>query len=724
MKKGLAALIVGIVLIIGAGVWLIGRPIDLAALLDFLKQNKDGITTLVAILVFVGGLIVGGWGLFRWNIRRKLRDEIATLDVITDPKKLLPRLYGEENDDSPLADHNILYVQRDAKRDVQAEMRDKLHAKRYLLIHGRQGMGKSREAGTLALKLMTEGWRVVRVRSGWLDVPREFPKELGEQRYRILIMLDDLNGLFRLGGQAQSPKIDETMTLGQPSYHDRLLTVLDYFEKACSENEIRVIATARDEADEWRTLGYDERDRLWKRFERYVLTEPKESVVVELLEEETVRAGIKAKREDFKAIARENDGTLKNVVLNLQRLQTENWGLTHENYTPTLSGSWKNVYDRACEQEPAVRYVYDAIDVLRQMQTDLYPFLVEPTARIIWGGNLIQRTWRRWPVHRAVRLLVEQEKVLGVVDGELAPHDGQIEAKPGKAGWKKYAKGIEELATREAKRKPAAMTGSLLGLGSVLYAAKEYEESARVWRVGTTWSTKEARPWFWSDLGVALAELKQAAEAEAAYREAIRLKADYAMAYNNLGALLAKDASRGAEAEAAYREAIRLQPDYATAYYNLGWLLAKDASRGAEAEAAYREAIRLKADDPSNYIGVVLLLRMQAREREAIPLLEKRAALDPQNLNPFLALASVHKKLGHQAESIEYAEKARRLIKPDDWYNLACLESVCGDVEKAFEYLRRALEQEETDRALAWKDPDFEWIRGDPRFEEIVGSSG
>lgn len=35
--------------------------------------------------------------------------------------------------------------------------------------------------------------------------------------------------------------------LGQLSYHDRLLQMLDMFEGMCTESEIRVIATARNE---------------------------------------------------------------------------------------------------------------------------------------------------------------------------------------------------------------------------------------------------------------------------------------------------------------------------------------------------------------------------------------------------------------------------------------------------------------------------------------------
>ena len=58
-------------------------------------------------------------------------------------------------------------------------------------------------------------------------------------------------------------------------------------------------------------------------------------------------------------------------------------------------------------------------------------------------------------------------------------------------------------------------------------------------------------------------------EAIEAYREALRLKPDFADAWNNLGVAYGK-LGRHQEAIEAYREALRLKPDDAAAWYNLG----------------------------------------------------------------------------------------------------------------------------------------------------------
>ena len=61
-------------------------------------------------------------------------------------------------------------------------------------------------------------------------------------------------------------------------------------------------------------------------------------------------------------------------------------------------------------------------------------------------------------------------------------------------------------------------------------------------------------------------------EAIAAYREAIRLKPEFAKAYSAL-VLALKAQGKLDEAIAAYREAIRLEPDNAVAHLNLGGIL-------------------------------------------------------------------------------------------------------------------------------------------------------
>ena len=74
-------------------------------------------------------------------------------------------------------------------------------------------------------------------------------------------------------------------------------------------------------------------------------------------------------------------------------------------------------------------------------------------------------------------------------------------------------------------------------------------------------------------------------------------------------------------------------------------------------------------------------------------------------------------------------EKAAEMLEavhaefPDDatvLYNLACAESMSGRTAEAIDHLRRSVTQGERFRELARTDTDFDPIRGEPGFAEIV----
>ena len=54
-------------------------------------------------------------------------------------------------------------------------------------------------------------------------------------------------------------------------------------------------------------------------------------------------------------------------------------------------------------------------------------------------------------------------------------------------------------------------------------------------------------------------------------------------------------------------------------------------------------------------------------------------------------------------------------------YNVACCESLGGHKDEAIEHLRRAIEGREQFRKLASEDTDFDPIREEPAFKELVG---
>jgi tetratricopeptide (TPR) repeat protein len=70
-------------------------------------------------------------------------------------------------------------------------------------------------------------------------------------------------------------------------------------------------------------------------------------------------------------------------------------------------------------------------------------------------------------------------------------------------------------------------------------------------------------------------------------------------------------------------------------------------------------------------------------------------------------------------------ERSRPLIEahpeyPDLVYNLACCESLAGHKDEAVAHLRQAVERSERARALAKEDSDFDPIRDEPAFKELI----
>ena len=77
-------------------------------------------------------------------------------------------------------------------------------------------------------------------------------------------------------------------------------------------------------------------------------------------------------------------------------------------------------------------------------------------------------------------------------------------------------------------------------------------------------------------------------------------------------------------------------------------------------------------------------------------------------------------------EYAEVADRGRALVEAhpqyaDLFYNVACCESLAGQTTDAIDHLRRAIDMSEHSRALAKDDSDFDPIRDEPAFKELMG---
>jgi tetratricopeptide (TPR) repeat protein len=77
-------------------------------------------------------------------------------------------------------------------------------------------------------------------------------------------------------------------------------------------------------------------------------------------------------------------------------------------------------------------------------------------------------------------------------------------------------------------------------------------------------------------------------------------------------------------------------------------------------------------------------------------------------------------------EYAEAADRGRLLVEAhpeyaDLFYNVACCESLAGRTTDAVVHLRRAIDMSERSRTYAKDDSDFDPIRDEPAFKELIG---
>ncbi len=175
----------------------------------------------------------------------------------------------------------------------------------------------------------------------------------------------------------------------------------------------------------------------------------------------------------------------------------------------------------------------------------------------------------------------------------------------------------------------------------------------------------------WFERGFAAADVDEQLRF---YTEAIRLKPDYALAFNNRGvARNTKGDVDGALQD--YTEAIRLKPDYATAFYNRGNVRsAKGANRGnvrrakGDLEGAlqdYSEALRLKPDYAEAFVGRGNVRRAKSDLEGALQDYSEALRLKPDYALAFHNRGLVRSAKGDKEDALQdFAEAIRLGYKP------------------------------------------------------------
>lgn len=234
----------------------------------------------------------------------------------------------------------------------------------------------------------------------------------------------------------------------------------------------------------------------------------------------------------------------------------------------------------------------------------------------------------------------------------------------------------------------------LVTLAAVPSAAANYQAPTRVPEEPPNAISAEVR----GDLAMARQQYLAAIEA---YQDAPR---DSAEIWNKLGLayhhLFAMD-----QAKRDYQQALRLRPNYPEALNNLGAVYYAKGSFH-KAEKYYRRALRLAPQSPSILSNLGTAYFAERKANAGINAYRAAIALDPrifEDTSPQLI-----------SESFPARERAQQD------YCLAKLFAQAGQLDRAIDYLRKALNEGFSDRKEILHDQELASLRSTPQFAQLM----
>ena len=149
------------------------------------------------------------------------------------------------------------------------------------------------------------------------------------------------------------------------------------------------------------------------------------------------------------------------------------------------------------------------------------------------------------------------------------------------------------------------------------------------------------------------------AEAAVAFAEAVASRPESTRALVNLASALAQSGAPKAAA-AALRRSLEIEPSNYTALFNLGQLLARDSP--AEAVGLLRRAVALEPDDAEVRSALAALLRRGGLFSEALLHANSAVQLDPASEEARLAEVGVLAEMGKYKEALARLDAAQELM--------------------------------------------------------------
>ncbi len=222
--------------------------------------------------------------------------------------------------------------------------------------------------------------------------------------------------------------------------------------------------------------------------------------------------------------------------------------------------------------------------------------------------------------------------------------------------------GLRPIALDPSTARPAL---SPEARGDIFMARKMYREAADVYRQPLE------NPILANKIGIAFHQMTALSEAKRQYERAVRLKPDYSEAINNLGTIYYAQKNYR-KAITHYKRALKVNPNSASIYSNLG--------------TAY--FARKKYD-------------------EAFDAYQKALSIDPEVFE-------------HRSTQGVLLQERNVTERAKFHYYLAKTYAKSGNVERALNYMRKAIEEGFKERNKFLEDPEFALLQSNPEFQMLL----
>ncbi|XP_076362938.1 protein O-mannosyl-transferase Tmtc3-like isoform X2 [Tachypleus tridentatus] len=182
-----------------------------------------------------------------------------------------------------------------------------------------------------------------------------------------------------------------------------------------------------------------------------------------------------------------------------------------------------------------------------------------------------------------------------------------------------------------------------------------------------------------------------------------RIAPNHLNVFLNLANVISRNKSRLEEADALYRQAISMRADYIQAYINRGDILIK-LNRTQEAQEVYERALHFDSSNPDIYYNLGVVYLEQGKTTQALVYFNKALTLEPEHEQALMNSAILIQEIGNAELRKAAYERLQLLLRKGKvnervYFNLGMLSMDDKRLVEAESWFKKAIEVREDFRS-------------------------